>query len=300
MKTIFLTAAKAFAMLLLCLTACKKEPTGESSNQNATDELKIATQTQMTSFAIYNPLSVNWDNRTNGATYTTAQATSDFGNVTGWDPSNAYTTIGKGNTVGCRITLLPNALSSAGGMVANVDISDGSAYEMDYDVKFHANFNWGKGGKVGFGFLIGEGNAGGDPAWDGNGGSLRLMWFTSDTDSSRIYFRPYLYYKDQPGQYGDDFGKSYPSSGALVKNQWYHIHLYAKSNTGSNTDGHVQIVIDGNTVLDQDIRWTTNDAERLIRNMSFHTFRGGSEDYWMVSTTDYIYYDNLVVTKISS
>jgi hypothetical protein len=46
------------------------------------------------------------------------------------------------------------------------------------------------------------------------------------------------------------------------------------------------------------MRWTTNDAQRLIKNMSFHTFRGGSQSYWMSSTEGYIYYDDLVVTKI--
>jgi hypothetical protein len=62
----------------------------------------------------------------------------------------------------------------------------------------------------------------------------------------------------------------------------------------------VQIVIDGTVVLDTNIRWTTNDANRLIRQMSFHTFRGGSESYWESATDGYIYYDNLSVHKISS
>jgi hypothetical protein len=86
----------------------------------------------------------------------------------------------------------------------------------------------------------------------------------------------------------------------LNKAQWYHVHLYIKSNTGSNTDGHVQIVIDGTVVLDRDMRWTTNDAKRLIKTLSFHTFRGGSESYWESTTDGYIYYDNLSVHKISS
>ena len=75
--------------------------------------------------------------------------------------------------------------------------------------------------------------------------------------------------------------------------------MYIKSNTGSSTNGHAQILINGTPILDTDIRWTTNDSKRLIKELTFHTFRGGSQDYWKTSTQDYIYYDNLVVNKIN-
>ena len=44
-----------------------------------------------------------------------------------------------------------------------------------------------------------------------------------------------------------------------------------KSNTGSNYDGHAQIKINDQVVIDQDMRWTTNDSKRFINNLSFHT-----------------------------
>ncbi len=47
--------------------------------------------------------------------------------------------------------------------------------------------------------------------------------------------------------------------------------MYIKSNTGNNTDGHVQMKINGATLIDQDMRWTTNDSKRFINNLSFHT-----------------------------
>jgi hypothetical protein len=47
--------------------------------------------------------------------------------------------------------------------------------------------------------------------------------------------------------------------------------MYIKSNTGSNTDGHVQIKINDETMIDQDMRWTTNDSKRFINRMSFDT-----------------------------
>ena len=276
---------RTFALsALVLLAACGKEATQQP--------LKLD-QTTAVGSVVNSTWTVNWDNFTTGTTYTTDQAVSSFGNVTGWNESRTYISNGT-----ARITLQPNALSSAGGVVANVNISDGSAYEVDYDVRFHSQFDWSRGGKLGFGFSIGEGNTGGDPGWDGNGGSARIMWY--QTDAGRVFFQPYMYYKDQSGEYGETFGKSYPSTGSLNKGQTYHIHLYVKSNTGSNTDGHVQLVIDGTIVLDRDMRWTTNDAQRLIKGLTFHTFRGGSQDYWESSTVGYIYYDNLKVHKISN
>lgn len=282
------------AMLLLGILAvsCKKGQNAAPDADPSSDPLETAAQADVGINAIFSTWSVNWNNYPDG-TYSSASASADFGNVSGWNASRAW--ISNGN---CRITLLKNALSGAGGVVANIDISDGSAYEVDYDIRFHSQFDWSRGGKVGFGFSVGDGNTGGDPGWDGNGGSLRLMWYR--TDAGRVFFQPYVYYRDQPGEFGDTFGASYPSSGSISKGTTYHVHMYIKSNTGSNTNGHVQIVINGTVLLDRDIRWTTNDGKRLVRNLTFHTFRGGSQSYWQSPTDGYIYYDNLSVHKISN
>lgn len=274
--------------------SCKKD----SKPQIADQENQIAAKTSATgneASDVVSGLNLNWENRANGSTYTSGQASQDFGNVSGWNQSRAYITNGKeGN--GLRVTLLPNALSGAGGLVSNVTIDQGSAYELDFDVKFHSQFNFGKGGKIGFGFGIGDGNTGGDPGWDGNGGTLRMMWYSPN--EGRVFFQPYVYHKDQPTQFGDTYTNRFPASGSLQKGVWYHVHMYIKSNTGSATNGRAQILVNGTTLVDNAIRWTTNDSKRLINNLSFHTFRGGSQEYWKTNTTDYIYYDNLVVRKI--
>jgi hypothetical protein len=293
-----ITILAILLMINIGFSSCTKGSIESKIDLPAKEEPSVAAD-PLASRATYSYRAVNWENRTNQTTYTRAQAEADFGNVSSWIDSRAYISNGNGGGKSSRVTLLPNQLSGAGGLITDIDLSDGAAYELDYDVKFHSEFNWGRGGKVGFGFRIGDGNTGGDPAWDGNGGSLRLMWYSPNSNPGRVYFQPYLYYRDQPGQYGDSFGKSYPSSGALVKGNWYHVHMYIKSNTGSSTNGRAQIIINGTTVLDQAIRWTTNDSKRLIREMSFHTFRGGSTADWQVSSQDYIYYDNLVVSKIN-
>jgi hypothetical protein len=230
--------------------------------------------------ASYSSRTVNWDNRADG-TYTSSAAASDFGNIGGWVDSRGYI-----SSHTCRVTLLANALSGAGGIVSTISIPTGQQYELQFDVKFHSSFDWSQGGKVGFGFGIGYGYAGGTPGWDGNGGSLRLMWYNNN---GSVYFQPYVYYKDQPGQYGNDFGKrSYISKGT-----WYTVYMFAQSNTGSSTNGWVTIKVNGTSLINQSIRWTTNDANRLINSLWFMTFRGGSSSDWQSSSTCYIYYDNL-------
>lgn len=60
-------------------------------------------------------------------------------------------------------------------------------------------------------------------------------------------------------------------SGSIEKDKWYKVHMFIKSNTGSNFDGHALIKIDNETVIDQSMRWTTNDTKRLTNRFLFHT-----------------------------
>jgi hypothetical protein len=273
----------SLSLLLIAglFTAC------ENDLQPLVGEPTEATQAR----AIYSTRTVNWNNLSDG-TYTNSEAATDFGNVTGWNEARAYISSGT-----ARVKLEPNALSGAGGMISNIDVSDGSEYELQYDVRFHSQFDWSRGGKVGFGFKIGDGNTGCDKADDGNGGSARIMWYTDNNGVTRL--KPYIYYKDMPGNCGYDFGKGYPASGSIQKGTWYTIKIYVKSNTGTNTDGRLKVTIEDQVILDTAIRWTTNDAKRLINTMAFTSFRGGSDSYWESSTVGYIYYDNLSWTKIN-
>jgi hypothetical protein len=259
-------------------------------------EAPLAVDEDTKARAIYSSRSINWDNRADG-TYTLAEGQADFGNVlSGWNEARLYNSGGT-----ARVRLEPNALSNEGGITANFDISDGSEYQLQYDVKFHSQFDWSRGGKIGFGFKIGEGNTGCDRADDGNGGSARMMWYTDNNGVTRL--KPYIYYKDMPGSCGYDFGKGYPASGSIQRGTWYTVKIYVKSNTGTSTNGRVKITIGEDNVdtviLDTAIRWTTNDAQRLVNKMALSCFRGGSDAYWESDTVGYIYYDNLSWTKIN-
>jgi hypothetical protein len=151
--------------------------------------------------------SINWHKYTNNQPYTDVMAKSDFGSVTGWNNNRSMISNGT-----LRITIEKNALSAAGGLISNTEIPNGTAYELDFDVRFDSQFEWSRGGKVGFGFGIGNGNTGCNLPIDGAGGSLRLMWY-NNSDTKRVYLYPYIYYYGMPGPCGSNFNKIYPSSG---------------------------------------------------------------------------------------
>ena len=222
--------------------------------------------------------------------YTSEKASADFGNVSGWDADRTIISGGR-----LRAELEPNKIGGDGGTLARVNIVTSTEYEMQYTVNFHSQFDWGRGGKLGWGFAFGDG-AGGCTRADGDGASLRLMWYTDD--SGRTYFRPYLYYADMPKTCGDSFGRSYPSmEESLQVSTDYVIYIYVRSNTGNNKDGWAVIKVNGITLLDIPIQWTDNNAKRSIRNLVFHTFRGGSQDYWASDRVGFIYYDNFSISR---
>ncbi|TDO24487.1 polysaccharide lyase [Pedobacter duraquae] len=283
-------AGIALLIFSFAIAGCSKDA-AESNQVPTPTEKRPGNESMAVAAAQAYPSNINTQFNHPDGSFSYSEASGDFGgaSLTGWNEDRAYISSGW-----ARATLAPNSVSN--GLIAGADISDGSAYEATFKVRFHSQFDWSRGGKVGFGFLIGEGNTGCDIATDGNGGSLRLMWYNS---GSRVYFQPYVYHRDMAGPCGDTFGKTYPTSGSLVKGNTYTVHLYVKSNTGSSKNGWVQVLINGTTVLDQSIRWTTNDAQRLINRLSFHNFRGGKDvAVWGSSQTSYIYFDDLIVNKI--
>lgn len=259
------------SLLALVVMACGKE--------DAVNDLPPVQDTQ-------GDKAIDWSKRVNGSVYTAVQAAEDFGGATGWVDGRAHIVDGL-----CRVTLLKNALVAEGGLVSRTVVPSGSEYELSFDIKFDADFDWSRGGKSGLGFKIGQGYNGCRPAWNGDGGSLRIMWYQND--QNRVYFIPYVYFVDMPSTCGHNFGKTYPATGSLSLDTWYKVSMYFKRNTGANADGHVTIKIDDNVLLDQSIRWTTDELNSKVNGIYFHTFRGGSESHWESDADGFVYYRNL-------
>lgn len=199
-------------------------------------------------------------------------------------------TTAKGTAGARTITLQTNTLSCPGGLCTSYGVWSTGVYTVWFQMKFNNGFYWSRGGKCGYGILIGDQNTGGDAAWDGNGGSARFMWYcpngSNTAKGSGAYLQPYVYYRDQPGQYGNDFGKKY----YIQEGVTYNCQISVKLNTGSNTDGYVKYYVNGTEILNEKIRWVTNDSKRNVNAVSLHTFRGGSQDYWTAPVTSSIYY----------
>lgn len=241
--------------------------------------------------SVYGTNSVDFDY--SNQRYYTSMAESDFGDlISSWKSSRAYII---NETL--KVTMLKNELTGAGGLIAKFDISNGPSYEVSYKVRFYPGFDFSKGGKLGFGFGIGDGNTGCDKADDGNGGSARMMWYNN---GSTVKFKPYLYYTDMTTNCGTNiYGSAvYPANGSISDNTWYTIKMRVKSNTSDNYNGSIKIKVNGTTILDKDdIRWAINDNKRWINDLLFTTFRGGSDESWYSSEDSYIYYDDVEIIK---
>lgn len=292
-----LTIAACYFFVAAVMVSCKKDLSLNSKIKGGLTTSLVSTEGLPTvstePAAPAYTMSCNWNNRLDG-TYTLPFATTDYNKpINGWSDTRMSISSGR-----LRTNLLQNVVGPDGGLVSWVDVPDGSEYQMQFDMMFDPNFDFSWGGKVGFGFLIGDGYTGGQSTADGNGGSARLMWYKNYSNGP-VFLKPYIYYRDQPGTYGDDFGKAFPASGSIQKGTWYTVKMYVKCNTGSNTDGRIRIIINGTTLLDQPIRWTTNDAKRLINRVTFETFRGGADASWTTPTDGQIYFDNLSWTMLN-
>lgn len=259
-------------VLFLSVVACNKDGSIDS-----TQPIKNNNQTDKT---------VDWSHRINGSVYTAQQAAEDFGSAVGWQDGRAHIIDGF-----CRVTLLKNSLAADGGLILRTVVPSGIEYELSFEVKFDANFDWSRGGKVGAGFRIGDGNTGCRVPKDGEGGSMRIMWYKDN--QGKVSFIPYIYYGDMPGPCGDNFNKMFPVEGNLELGKWYSVYMYFKSNTDDNKDGLAVIKIDGETLLDETLRWTRIESKRRVNGIFFHTFRGGSESYWESAEDGYVYYRNI-------
>jgi hypothetical protein len=265
MKKRNLTAVLAAA--ILCISSCAKKSEITPPTEPPSDVNNGATTEAYGSFNV--PF-----NYSDGIQYGSSQCTSDFGSCDYYiRPFNSY-------TVSQNLQIkLPAGKHNDGGIQARATLNSKQAYTLEYQVKFQPGFQWVKGGKLP-GLAGGSAPTGGNTGWDGNGFSARFMWRTNGL------LVAYLYYRDQASQYGDDI-----STGVyLPVNQWVTIKLYVKMNTGSNTNGVLQVWVNGSQKINRSIRWMTNGNR--IDKMYLDTFFGGSDASWAPSSDCYIRYDN--------
>lgn len=200
------------------------------------------------------------------------------------------------DTVGsCHVlqVLYPQGAYGSTNSGAQWQLDLGSVYEelsASYWVRFPQDFEFVKGGKLP-GLCGGECNTSGEKPTGVDGWSARIMW----REDGRIV--QYVYYPDQPGDYGVDF----PWSGAgsdssFSPGLWHHVETRIKLNTVGVSDGTIESWLDGVLVLNAaGLRF--RDVSRLgIDVFYFSTFYGGSDETWAPPSDQSVEFDGLVIS----
>tara|TARA_B100000929_G_scaffold274221_1_gene247188 strand:+ start:1146 stop:1823 length:678 start_codon:yes stop_codon:yes gene_type:complete len=167
---------------------------------------------------------------------------------------------------------------------------------LSFDVRFHDNFQFVRGGKL-HGLGPTRPLSGGNPMRD-------------DGWSARLQFRAggglgvYVYHQDQ----GGTFGNTYPVTGfSFDKESWYNLDLRVWVNTHRDlNDGRIEVWVDKKRLLVRNNLRFRKDvlASTEINRFLFSTFHGGSSPAWAPKdendeyTTVHATFDNFRIGKL--
>jgi Polysaccharide lyase 14 len=192
---------------------------------------------------------------------------------------------------------------TSGGAEFYADFSGGKVLEsafLSYWVKLGdatTSFKFGKAGKL-------PGLSGGIPVsglntTDGSGFTGRLMWRSGicSGKSAELYW----YGLPAGSSNVDDCGAG-PAWDWQTDAKWHHVMMQLKMNTGSNTDGSVQLWYDQPTTAtpDMDVQQLgmvdrTKFPAKSVNQFMFSTFFGGHDNTWGPSTDVYAYFADMQV-----
>ena len=167
-------------------------------------------------------------------------------------------------------------------------------YYLSYWVKFDNDFDF-DGDKYSGGKLPGLGSgdlaSGGNKPTGTNGFTSRYMW--REGGKATLY----LYHMDQPKTYGEDvlLKDRNGQDKYFKRGQWHNMVQRVKVNDGYQSNGEIDVWMDGEQVLDMDnLRFMTNG--KGIDTAYFSTFHGGNGSEWWPDKNDNAYFDDFVVS----
>ncbi len=177
------------------------------------------------------------------------------------------------------------------GIQVEVPLVPADRYWFSYRVRFSDDFVWRAGGKLP-GLLGGDDATGGLPA-DGDGWSVRQMWFGGGK------FAPYIYHMDQAGTYGDTLGgtESFGQGARLQTGQWRHVAGYVQLNSDGVNDGRYMLYLDGLLIKERDDLRFRTEGRAPIDKFTLVTFFGGQSDDYRPLKDEYLYLDNIRVSQ---
>ena len=216
----------------------------------------------------------------------------DFGSCTSGssrDPNRFITKKNGSNVLGFDI---PAEYGNSQSGSFSVNVEPRKEYTLSYRLKFDDDFEWSRGGKLPGGFAGGGAFTGCNSAHEGNGFSVRLMWY----DYGVIL--PYIYHKNHnrcgDNFYGDRVPESPEGQMLLKKNIWNEVKIYTKLNSldGDQSNGELRIWINGRVLVDADnMEFCTQEYDCNIEQLRFEAFRGGANSRWSGEKGQALYVD---------
>lgn len=162
---------------------------------------------------------------------------------------------------------------------------------LRYYLRFDPGFDFVKGGKLP-GLAGGKGNTGGHKPNGLDGWSARIMW---RPDGKIVQ---YVYYPDQPGEYGEDFVWDYGGCPRFFKSgKWHCVETFVQMNTPGKKDGIIRSWLDGDKALEITGLRFRDIPDIKIDKLEFETFFGGGDASWATPRDQYSMFDNVVIAK---
>ncbi len=179
---------------------------------------------------------------------------------------------------------------------------------LSYSVKFKRGFDFVKGGKLP-GLAGGTAPTGNAPANGINGWTARMMWRTEHvgkpgkpkekTTGVMSYAKFHRSGYDHAGRIEDEtmFIDDHGQFTEFTSNRWYDIQQRIRMNTPWQSNGILQIWVDGQLVVDKQDVFFRKNYDLGIDKLYFCTFFGGGYD-WRTSKYETAYFDNFVVVAV--
>ena len=161
-----------------------------------------------------------------------------------------------------------------------------SCLYLDYALKFPADFDFVKGGKLP-GLFGGVGNTGGRIPTGYDGFSARFLWLPNGGGSLYAYL-------PTSKVWGTALGKNLWSYSTGV---WHHLTQKIKLNSPGKRDGQVQVWLDDELVYSNHEMTYRYDEELLIDGILFSTFFGGNNPAFASSKDTFVLLGNITISS---
>jgi hypothetical protein len=287
------TSMLAITSSLFVMLSCESQ-TIDSVSQ--ADNGNIVKPSSAKAAATATEWNVNYQNYSDGATYTQANATTDMKELKFWDsnPTLSIKTWDATNQYkALRTKFTANQYGGGSGVTAETNLADKNEYTMEFKVYFEPGFEFSRGNdgtKYGGGKL--PGLCGGSRPSGCNkktdGMSARIM-FRRDPTQTGPYIELYHYWRNQPSSCGESYYLQGVTTGV-----WYTVKLRVNLGTASS-DGYTKVWVNGVEKKNIAKRYLASGQSWKLNGTMFHMFMGGNDSSWAPTADRYLMLDNYKV-----